>query len=163
MRGVDVSRVGTALARRARLEAVEATALRFLSRLPSESVDAVFSNLFYNQEFSEEDHDRLFAQVHRVLVPQGYHAYSARARSDRWYGKGKRVGADCFDLAPDGPVLHFFSRAYARRLRRGRFRLVRSWEGTEGKGGFPISVLYFLERKSTPRAAVTSPRRALTP
>lgn len=150
VRGVDLSKVGTALARRARPDVVELRALRFLSRLPSESVGVVFSNLFYNQEFSESDHRQLFSQVHRVLVPHGYHAYSLRSVSDRWYGTGKRVGPDCFDLAPEGPVLHFFFRAYARQLRRGRFRLVRSWEGTEGEGEFPISVLYFLERKSNP-------------
>jgi len=147
VRGVDLSRVGAALARQARLDLVATTALRFLSRLRSESVDVVFSNLFYNQEFTEDDHTQLFSQVDRVLAPHGYHAYSVRSVADRWYGKGRRTGPDCFDFAPDGPVLHFFSRPYARRLRRGRFHLVRSWEGTEGKGKFPISVLYFLERK----------------
>lgn len=153
-RGVDVSRVGTALARRSKLAAVEAAALRYLSARAPESVSVVFSNLFLNMEFSEEDHVRLWHEVHRVLVPGGYHAYSVRSVADRWYGRGKRVGPDTFDFAPKGPVLHFFSRPYARRLRRGRFRCVRAWEGTEREGGFPISVLYYLDRKPKEKRAV---------
>jgi SAM-dependent methyltransferase len=149
-RGVDVSRVGTALARRAGLEAVRGHALRFLSGLRARSVGVVFSNLFLNMEFTEEDHERLLEEVHRVLVPGGFHAYSVRSVSDRWYGKGVPVGPHTFDYRPDGPVMHFFSREYARRLRRGRFRNVRSWEGTEDPKGFPIEVLYVLDQKRSP-------------
>jgi len=152
VRGVDVSRVATALARRARLSAVAAPALDYLARLDADSVDVVYSNLFLNMEFTEEEHDRLFDEIHRVLVPGGFHAYSVRSVADRWYGRGPRAGPDTFDLAPDGPVLHFFSRDYARRLRRGRFRPLVTWEGKEGRE-FPISVLYILEQK--PRAQGT--------
>ena len=150
-RGVDVSPVGTALARRSGLEVVRDHALRFLQRLPPESVNVVFSNLFFNMEFSQGDHQRFVRAVHRVLAPSGYHAYSVRSVSDRWYGRGRRVGPDMFDLAPDGPVLHFFSREYARRLSRGRFRTVRTWEGPEEGSGFPIRVLYVLDQRLRPR------------
>jgi len=148
-RGVDVSRVGTTLARRSQLDAVRAPALHFLSELATESVSVVFSNLFLNMEFSHEDHERLFGEIHRVLVPGGFHAYSVRSVADRWYGRGLRTGPDTFDFAPNGPVIHFFSREYARRIRRGRFRVLRTWEGKEGEGEFPIVVLYVLEQKRT--------------
>jgi hypothetical protein len=148
-RGVDVSHVGTAIARRSRLDAVRAPALRFLSRVRSDSVDVVFSNLFLNMEFSEGEHERLFGEIHRILTLDGYHAYSVRSVADRWYGRGERRAPDTFDLSPDGPVLHFFSREYARRLRRGRFRALRTWEGTEGEGEFPITALYILEQRRT--------------
>jgi len=148
--GVDVSRVGTAIARRSGVSAVRGEALRFLSELPEGSVDVVFSNLFYSLEFSEDDHHRLFDRVHRALVPRGFHAYSVRTVADPWYGKGVAVGPDIFDLTPDGAVMHFFSREYARRLRAGKFRCVRAWEGREDQGGFPIRVLYVLEQKLGP-------------
>lgn len=147
VRGVDVSRVATDLARRSSLPVVEAPAHRFLSSLGTESVDVVFSNLFLNMEFSEAEHRRLFDEVRRVLVPGGFHTYSVRSVVDGWYGRGRRAGPATFDFAPRGPVLHFFSRPYARRLRRGRFRCVRTWGGTEGEGEFPISVLYFLDQR----------------
>jgi len=150
-RGVDVSAVGTSLARRSGLSVVRDHALRFLTGLPSDSVDVAFSNLFLNMEFSEEEHGRMFTEVRRVVVPGGFHAYSVRSTRDRWYGQGRRVGPDTFDLSPDGPVLHFFSRAYAARLRRGRFVGRRIWEGPEVGGGFPIRVLYILEQKPRDR------------
>jgi SAM-dependent methyltransferase len=150
VRGVDVSTVGTSLARRAGLPVVRGHAVEFLSGLGTRSVNVVFSNLFLNMEFSRADHERIFSEVHRVLVPGGFHAYSVRSVSDRWCGRGKRLAPDTYDLSPDGPVLHFFSRTYARSLRRGRFRCLRSWEGLEPGGGFPVRVLYVLERKSPP-------------
>ncbi len=145
--GIDVSRVGTAIARRSGVKAAHGEALRFLSQLPKESVDVVFSNLFYSLEFSEDEHQRFFDRVHRALVPRGLHAYSVRTVTDPWYGKGVAVGPDTFDLTPDGAVMHFFSGVYARRLRAGKFRCVRTWEGAEDPGGFPIRVLYVLEQK----------------
>jgi SAM-dependent methyltransferase len=159
VRGVDVSRVGTALARKARLSVIAGPALEYLATLDASSVDVVFSNLFLNMEFTENEHDRLFGEVHRVLVPGGFHAFSVRSVSDRWYGQGPSSGPDTFDLSPHGPVLHFFSREYARRLRRGRFRCRRVWEGREGRG-FPISVLYVLDQKPGAPAGGRGPRSA---
>ena len=145
-RGIDLSRVGTSIARRAGLEAEKGHALRLLARQRSASVDVVFSNLFFNMEFLYADHDRLFAEVHRVLAPGGFHAYCARSTSDALCGKGTNVGPDTYDFRPDGPVMHFFSRRYAARLRKGRFRSVRTWEGP-GRERIPTRVLYVLERK----------------
>lgn len=161
VRGVDVSRVGTSLARKARLSVVTVPAVEYLATLDTESVDVVFSNLFLNMEFTEAEHVRLFQEIHRILVPGGYHAYSVRSVADRWYGKGPTAGPDTFDLSPHGPVLHFFSRRYARRLRRGWFRSVRAWEGKEGRG-FPISVLYILEQKPRRPGAGWGRRRGRT-
>jgi len=146
-RGVDASAAAIAIARASGLPVVRGDALRFLSRLPERSVDVVFSNLFFNMDFGEEEHRQLFAAVRRALVPRGYHAYSVRSVSDPWYGKGKPVGPDMFDLDPDGPVMHFFSPGYARRLRGDRFRLVRSRATDEDQGRFPVRVLYFLDQK----------------
>lgn len=145
--GVDVSGVGSALARESGLDIVREPVHRFLDRVEASSVDVVFSNLFLNMEFSEADHKQIFAMIHRVLAPGGFHAYSVRTVSDRWYGKGVPVGPATFDLAPDGPVMHFFSREYARRLRQRCFRSVRSREVTEEPGAFPIRVLYSLDQK----------------
>lgn len=147
-RGVDVSRVGISLARSSGVKVVHTPALPFLTGLEAGSAGVVFSNLFLNMEFSERDHERLFGEIHRVLAPGGYHAYSARSTLDPWYGKGVPMAPDTFDLTPDGPVMHFFSRPYARRLRRALFRAVRSWEGREDQEGFHIRVLYVLDQKA---------------
>lgn len=162
VRGIDLSRIGTSVARKAGQDALRGNAVDFLRSQRPGSIDVVYSNLFYNMEFSERDHERVFSLVHRALAPGGLHAYSVRTVSDPWFGKGVRVGPGTFDLAPDGPVMHFFSRSYARRLRAGRFRSVRSWEGEEDLGGFPTRVRYVVERKLTP-VEDRGDRRALTP
>jgi SAM-dependent methyltransferase len=122
-------------------------ALEFLQQQGSSSVDVVYSNLFYNMDFTEEDHRELFREAARVLRPGGFHLYSVRTVKDRWYGRGRKVGEDTYDSTPDGTTMHFFSSEYARRLRPDELTLVQEEEFEKGKGDFPIQVLYIAERK----------------
>lgn len=154
VRGVEISDVGVRLARSKGADVIRGEVLEFLRSLPPAGADVVYSNLVLNMEFTTADHERIVRAIHRALAPGGFHAYSVRSVSDPWYGRGRRIGPAMFDLAPHGPVFHFFSRAYARRLRAGRFRLVRSVEVTEDPSRFPVRVLYVLERKLR-----TGPRR----
>ena len=169
VRGVDVSDRGVALARGRRrpaapgvLEIVRSDALPFLARTHGASVDAVYSNMFYNMDFSEADHVRLFGEVARVLRPGGVHLYSVRSTRDRWYGRGRPVGPDTFDLRPHGATMHFFSRAYARRLRRGWFSSFAREDRREGAGDFPIRLLYVADIRNgrpTPENRPVTPER----
>ena len=149
VRGVDASGVGVALARRRRRpavlrapEIVLGDANSFLAQIPGQSVDVVYSNMFYNMDFTEAEHVRLFTEVARVLRPGGFHLYSVRSTSDPWYGRGRRTGPDTFDLRPHGSTMHFFSRAYARRLRRGAFSSFAREDRLEGAQDFPIRLFY---------------------
>ena len=155
VRGVDVSDGGVALARvrqgrtRQRLpEISRGDAERYLTRIPSRSVDVVYSNMFYNMDFTEADHVRLFAEVARVLHPGGFHLYSARSTNDSWYGRGKPTGPDTFDLRPHGVTMHFFSRAYARRLGRDHFVPFAREDRLEGAGDFPMRLLYAADART---------------
>jgi SAM-dependent methyltransferase len=153
VRGVDLTAdragsVGDARDPRSSVEFVEGDALGFLAALPAQSVDAVFSNMFFNMDFTETEHRELMRAVHRVLRPGGLHLYSARSTSDPWYGRGQPVGPDTFDPAPHGVTMHYFSEAYADRLAKGLFVPVRRLERTEGKGDFPIRLLYVVDRRS---------------
>ncbi len=119
----------------------------FLHDHEGESADVIYSNLFYNMDFTEADHHALFAEAGRILKPGGFHLYSVRTVKDNWYGRGKKVRRDTYDSTPDGTVMHFFSEAYANRLRRGSFTLITMEERLKGKGDFPIDVYYVAERK----------------
>ena len=72
-------------------------ALRFLADLPEGRTDAVFSNLFFNQEVDAERLRRLFHGVVRVLRPEGLHLFAVRSTGDAWYGRGTALGGDVFD------------------------------------------------------------------
>jgi len=121
-------------------------ALAYLDALPGRSVDAVYSNMFFNMDFDEIEHWALFAAVQRCLRPRGLHLYSVRATSDPWFGRGRRLGPDRYEMEPGGITLHFFSRPYADRLGRVGFAPVRRAEVDEGEAEFPIRLLYVIDR-----------------
>lgn len=129
------------------LEFVEADSFEYLRSLPAKAVDAVYSNMFFNMDFTEAEHRELMVRIHRVLRPQGRHFYSARSTSDPWYGRGKKVGPDTFDPAPHGITMHYFSAGYADRLAKGLFEPVVRQDESEGEGEFPIRLLYVEDRK----------------
>lgn len=140
-------------------------ALATLRSSPKSSWDVVYSHLFLNMDFTTPDLREILREVHRVLRPGGLHVFSVRSTNDRWYGRGRRVGQDRFDLRPQGPVLHFFSERFARRLleERGRFEVLRMDVGQEGGPELPMQLLYVAARRSGssragPRAPTATPR-----
>lgn len=159
IRAVDCSGVGLQRARSRTdpvahpPEFVQEALLPFLRRVPTASVALVYSNLVWNMDFREEEHRLHFDEVARVLRPGGIHAYSVRSTHDPWYGRGRAVAPDTFDLAPQGSVMHFFSREYARSLSTPWFENREIREVREGGREFPIRLLYVVDRRR---------RRALT-
>ena len=150
VRGVDLTGAAHPAASRAGYgtEIEELDALDCLRRQTAGSLDAVYSNMFFNMDFTEEEHRELFRAVHEALRPDGLHLYSARSTSDPWYGRGRPLGPDRFDPAPQGISMHFFSRAYADRLADALFRPVERLERNEGEGDFPITLLYVVDRRA---------------
>ena len=149
VRGVDLAGIPVPDAEGATpsVEVIEAECLDFLERQGSGSADAVYSNMFFNMDFTEEEHRVLFRAVHRVLRPAGLHLYSARSTSDPWYGRGRPIGPDTFDPAPHGVPMHYFSEDYADRLATEGFVAVRRLLHPEGEPGFPITLLYVVDRR----------------
>lgn len=128
-------------------ERIELDALEFLQHLPLESVDAVYSNMLFNMDYTEDEHRELIQAIHDALRHGGLHLYSARSTSDQWYGRGKEVGPDTFDPAPHGVTMHYFSRAYADRLAAGLFTPLWRVERAEGEEDFPIRLLYAADQR----------------
>lgn len=149
IRGVDFAGVPRSEAARsdAPCEFVESDCLTFLRRQSRASSDAVYSNMFFNMDFTEAEHRALFDAVRRILRPGGLHLYSARSTSDPWYGRGRRVGPDTFDPAPHGITMHYFSKDYIDRLAAKGFERVARVERPEGEGEFPIRLWYVVDRK----------------
>lgn len=159
IRGVDFAGVSPPGRRRPEgpCEFVESDCQRFLARQLPESVDAIYSNMLFNMDFTRAEHRSLFAAVRRVLRPGGLHLYSVRSTTDPWYGRGRRVGPDTFDPAPQGITMHYFSKEYADRLGADGFEPVVRTERAEGEQDFPVRLWYVVDRKP---GRARGPRRA---
>ena len=150
VRAVDVvgPPLGSPSARGSSCEYVESDCLEFLRGLPRQSLDAVYSNLFFSMDFTESEHRALMRAVHAALRPGGLHLYSVRSTSDPWFGRGRKVGPETFDPAPHGITMHYFSESYADRLTAGLFVPVQHTERREGEEEFPIVLWYFADRRA---------------
>ena len=150
VRGVDFAGVRARPRTRPRgpCEFVNSDALGFLRSLRPACVDAVYSNMFFNMDFTESEHRDLLRAVRRALRAGGLHLYSARSTSDPWFGRGVRVGPDTFDPAPHGITMHYFSREYVDRLAADGFEPVVRVERAEGEDTFPIRLWYVVDRKA---------------
>ncbi|MGA8276466.1 MAG: class I SAM-dependent methyltransferase [Thermoplasmata archaeon] len=122
-------------------------ALRFLADLPEGRTDAVFSNLFFNQEVDAERLRRLFHGVVRVLRPEGLHLFAVRSTGDAWYGRGTALGGDVFDPGAGSPPLRFFDEASLRELTAEEFTVHSLREHPDGGADFPVVVWSAVTRR----------------
>lgn len=130
------------------IEFLESDCLVFLEGRSPESVDAVYSNMLFNMDFTEAEHRRLMEAIYRSLRPRGLHLFSARSTSDPWYGRGRPMGPDTFDPAPLGITMHFFSPEYVARLSQGLFTPFHLIERSEGEDDFPMRLVYVAQRRA---------------
>lgn len=130
-----------------RVRLVHGRVLRRLRDVPAGSADVVYSHLFYNLHFSPKELGQLFAEAARVLAPGGAHLFAVRSTRDPWCGKGRRIGPNRYDLRPKGVAMQFFDRRIIDRLSRRRFETVRLRPRQEGRGTFPVSVLWVEQRR----------------
>ncbi|MGD0057442.1 MAG: class I SAM-dependent methyltransferase [Methanomassiliicoccales archaeon] len=96
----------------------EVTDLRNGIPLPKESVDAVFSHMFFTMHLTENELAYIFKECHRVLKHGGMNIYSVRNTRDPHYKKGKHHGEDLWE-SQAGFVVHFFSIEKVQRLAEG--------------------------------------------
>ncbi len=86
--------------------------------LPNDSVDAIYSHMFFTMEITEADIVAIMKECLRVLRPGGLNIYSVRNDHDPHFGKFERLCEDMY-RNPMGFVVHFFDEAKVRRVSRG--------------------------------------------
>jgi len=86
--------------------------------LPDNSVEAVFSHMFFTMELTEKEIANIMKECLRVLKPGGLNIYSVRNDHDPHYGKFVHKGEDMYQN-PMGFVVHFFTEDKVRRLSKG--------------------------------------------
>ena len=76
------------------------------------SFDVAFSHLGLHY-FDDAKTTQVFAEIRRVLAPDGIFAFSVKSVHDPQYGQGTQIGRSMYLL--DGHLRHFFDVHYVRR------------------------------------------------
>lgn len=108
---------------------------------PDVSFDAVYSHMFFNMHFTIKELRFLFSEVKRVLKPNGFHFLSARSTKDRFYGKGRKINDNVYDV--NGFVLRFFTKKEIIDFMEG-FKVIKIAEGKEE----PATLYLIFSKKS---------------
>jgi SAM-dependent methyltransferase len=90
-------------------------------RNPSEGIlfynsyfDAIYSHLFFNMRFTDEQLKYLLVEVNRVLKVGGLNLFSVRSDNDAMYKKGIEVERNIYDI--NGFQIRFFTRSDIRNI-----------------------------------------------
>lgn len=108
---------------------------------PDAEFDAVYSHMFFSMHFTIKELKFLFGEVKRVLKTDGFHFFSVRGRKDRFYGKGKKIDDNVYDV--NGFVLRFFAKEEIMDFMQG-FKIIKIAEGEEE----PTSLYLVFSKKS---------------
>jgi ubiquinone/menaquinone biosynthesis C-methylase UbiE len=64
----------------------------------SSHFDAVYSHMFFNMRFTDDQLKYLFVEVNRVLKSGGLNLFSVRSDNDAMYKKGTEVEKNIYDI-----------------------------------------------------------------
>jgi ubiquinone/menaquinone biosynthesis C-methylase UbiE len=70
--------------------------------------DAVYSHMFYNMGFSDDELKFLFNESNRVLKNNGLLSFSVRSDKDIMYKKGTKIAENVYDI--NGFYIRFFTK-----------------------------------------------------
>jgi len=99
--------------------------------------DAVYSHMFYNMRFTDEELSFLFKESSRVLRNNGLLYFSVRSDKDVLYNKGKKIDNNIYEI--NGFQIRFFTKAQIKSFLANHFEIKTIEERYED----PVS-LYFV-------------------
>jgi SAM-dependent methyltransferase len=70
--------------------------------------DAIYSHMFFNMRFTDEELRFLFSESSRVLKNNGLLYFSVRSDKDTQYNKGKKIGDKIYEI--NGFQIRFFTK-----------------------------------------------------
>ena len=85
---------------------------------PDDSFDAIYSNMFFTMDFTDEEISKMLIECLRVLRPGGVNIFSVRNDHDPHYGKFVPKGRGTWQN-PNGFVVHFFTEEEIRLTATG--------------------------------------------
>ena len=76
--------------------------------------DAVYSHMFFNMRFTDDQLKYLFVEVNRVLKNGGLNLFSVRSDNDAMYKKGTEVEKNIYDI--NGFQIRFFTKSDLKNI-----------------------------------------------
>jgi len=108
----------------------------------SSHFDAVYSHMFYNMRFIDEELKFLFKESSRVLKNNGLLYFSVRSDKDVSYNKGKKIDSNIYEI--NGFQIRFFTKPQIKSFLSNRFEIKKIEESYEE----PVSLyLVFSDKK----------------
>ena len=104
---------------------------------PNNYFDAIYSHMFYNMDFSDDELKFLFSETKHVLNNNDLLSFSVRNDKDIMYKKGTKVMENIYDI--NGFHIRFFTKQDIKFFVNGNFEIQKIMEGYEE----PVS-LYFV-------------------
>lgn len=99
--------------------------------------DAIYSHMFYNMRFTDEELRFLFTESSRVLKNNGLLYFSVRSDKDAQYNKGKKINDKTYEI--NGFQIRFFTKEQIESFLANYFEIKTIEESYEE----PVS-LYFV-------------------
>jgi SAM-dependent methyltransferase len=108
----------------------------------SSRFDAIYSHMFYNMRFTNEELKFLFKESSRVLKNNGLLYFSVRSDKDVFYNKGKKIGGNIYEI--NGFQIRFFTKIQIKSFLSDYFEIKNIEESYEE----PVSLyLVFCNKK----------------
>jgi SAM-dependent methyltransferase len=103
--------------------------------------DAVYSHMFYNMRFTDEELRSLFKESNRVLKNNGLLYFSVRSDKDVLYNKGKKIDNNIYEI--NGFQIRFFTKRQIQSFLENYFEI----KNIEGSYEEPVNLYFVFCRK----------------
>ena len=103
--------------------------------------DAVYSHMFYNMRFTDEELRSLFKESNRVLKNNGLLYFSVRSDKDVLYNKGKKIDNNIYEI--NGFQIRFFTKRQIQSFLENYFEIKNIEESYEE----PVNLYFVFCRK----------------
>jgi SAM-dependent methyltransferase len=102
---------------------------------------AVYSHMFYNMRFTDEELRSLFKESNRVLKNNGLLYFSVRSDKDVLYNKGKKIDNNIYEI--NGFQIRFFTKRQIQSFLENYFEI----KNIEGSYEEPVNLYFVFCRK----------------
>ena len=107
---------------------------------PDNYFDAIYSHMFYNMGFSDDELKSIISETKRVLKNKGLLSFSVRSDKDIMYKKGTKVTENIYDI--NGFRIRFFTKQDIKFFMKDKFEIIKIIEDYEEPAYLYVVICY---------------------